>query len=420
MAILTRGNFKASHWYTPEGEAMHRIRRETMTGQGDEWRNTTLGDARKLGLFPSVTGILDVFAKPGLDTWKLQQVAAAALRTPKQQQESVEYWAERVKEEAFRQVDEAADMGSKVHDAMEHVVIDGTLDQVPVEIHPYVKPALEWIRKRNFQIEHRESIIVNAEHGFAGTFDLGGGFIDGKGNEWKFVLDYKTRRTKPGVEVKPYDFQSWQIAAYGNTLYPTAFSNFGVWGINLYISSTEPGRIDYVRYTPEKLVSEFQGFAAACTIWRLLKGYDPREWQAPAPDPQAPLNFTGAPAVVPASAQSQMVSSDAMDADSALPPGQLDDYHRSISPGMAVNPMNPAGDHIPRDIAATLRAMPPGSIADSYQDFLSGRSGKVKLKLEAIEAKKAQTELKLRKKPVAKVKEKAKNVVKPKAPRNKK
>jgi len=56
------------HWYTKDGEPAYTIER----ADGKGFRNTTLRDAKKLGLLPSVTTILGVAAKPGLQNW-LQQ-----------------------------------------------------------------------------------------------------------------------------------------------------------------------------------------------------------------------------------------------------------------------------------------------------------------------------------------------------------
>ena len=74
----------------------------TADGTGD--RAATVKDARRLGLLPSDTGILSVLDKPALGKWKCDQVALAALLTPKSAEESEGYWCDRVCD--------AADLGS--------------------------------------------------------------------------------------------------------------------------------------------------------------------------------------------------------------------------------------------------------------------------------------------------------------------
>ena len=57
---------------------------------GEGTRATTLADARKLGLLPSVTSIIGVLDKPALSNWKMDRAALAAVANPKQPDESEE------------------------------------------------------------------------------------------------------------------------------------------------------------------------------------------------------------------------------------------------------------------------------------------------------------------------------------------
>ena len=51
------------HWYTQDGKPMHWV--DKADGKGT--RNTTLRDARKLNLLPSVTNILKLLNNPELN-----------------------------------------------------------------------------------------------------------------------------------------------------------------------------------------------------------------------------------------------------------------------------------------------------------------------------------------------------------------
>lgn len=75
----------ASHWYFPDGSPLHEVER----ADGKGTRPTNLRDARKLGLYPSVTNILSVLAKPGLNAWKQEQAILAALTLPRRSGESL-------------------------------------------------------------------------------------------------------------------------------------------------------------------------------------------------------------------------------------------------------------------------------------------------------------------------------------------
>ena len=57
-------NPDSTHWYRRDGEPLHSV----PSVKGDP-RPTTLRDARKLGLLPSVTNVLGVIAKPELTAW---------------------------------------------------------------------------------------------------------------------------------------------------------------------------------------------------------------------------------------------------------------------------------------------------------------------------------------------------------------
>ena len=60
---------ESGHWYTQEGEPMY-----TIIGANGKERNTTLRDAKKENLVPSVTTILGMIAKPSLENWKINQI----------------------------------------------------------------------------------------------------------------------------------------------------------------------------------------------------------------------------------------------------------------------------------------------------------------------------------------------------------
>ena len=56
---------EAGHWYKRDGATAY-----TIEGANGKVRNTTLRDARKHGLLPSVTTIMRVAASPALEKWK--------------------------------------------------------------------------------------------------------------------------------------------------------------------------------------------------------------------------------------------------------------------------------------------------------------------------------------------------------------
>jgi hypothetical protein len=263
MAILTQNKIKAGHWYTADGKPMHRM----PTARGDGDRATTIKDARRLGLYPSVTSILGIFAKPALDDWKMNQVALATLKCPKQETEDPTYWCKRVKDAAFEQVEQAADLGSSVHEALE---LGMNNEPFNPEFEVHVRPVLTWKEQTGIVICEREITLVNKEHGFAGTADV----FFRYGQNGIGILDYKTRKTKPGEEVQAYDGQAMQLAAYAATYWGEEALD-RVLAANVYISTTEPGRMVVVKHAD--LRKHWEAFKLSASLWRYLKDFDPRQ-----------------------------------------------------------------------------------------------------------------------------------------------
>jgi hypothetical protein len=260
--ILTRPAAPSSHWYHKDGRTAHRV--PCKDGEGD--RPVTIRDARKLNLFPSVTTLLSVLAKPGLETWKINQAILAVAKAPRAEQESDERWCKRVRETAFEQVEAAADLGTRIHGALELAFAGQEYDS---SLEVYVRPVIEWKQKTGLEVVEREKRLVNLKHGFAGTADL----LFRYGKKGRGILDFKTRKTFPGQEVEPYDGQSLQLAAYASTYWGE--ETIGrVLSANIFISTTEPGRMEV--YKHKDVEKDWRAFKQIAALWRYFNNYDPR------------------------------------------------------------------------------------------------------------------------------------------------
>ena len=266
MAILVgKPRSSGGHWYTPEGREAH-----TQIGKNGLERNTSLRDARKLKLIPSVTTILQVFAKPGLERWKQMEIGKIAFDLPRLDGEDAQQFANRCLVKQKEPVEKAADFGTEIHDAIEKY-FDG--EPIPYHLLGYVQPAFDWKQEKQLTFIEREKKLVNLEHGFAGTVDI---ICTGPQGQ-KGCVDWKTRKTYKGKEVTSYDFQVHQIAAYAATYWGEEALLAGeVYGANCFISSTEEGRFVPHAYTVEKMIEAWKTFVSACEIWRSIKNYDPR------------------------------------------------------------------------------------------------------------------------------------------------
>jgi len=200
---------ESGHWYTKEGTPAY-----TTIGKTGE-RPTTLRDARKLGLLPSVTTINGMLSKAGLDTWKQQQVLLAALTLPRIPTETEQEWLSRVMQDSKATGREAAERGTAIH-----AIIQGYFEQVYMpEKPPYldsIDKALEqafgpqlWISEQSF----------GHPLGFGGKVDLMAKKMVGSDG---FVVDFKTKETDLD-KVDVYFEHEMQLAAYREGLgIPTA------------------------------------------------------------------------------------------------------------------------------------------------------------------------------------------------------
>lgn len=311
---------KSSHWYDIKGTACHEVPNKSKPGTS---RPTTLKDARALGLLPSVTTILDLMDKPQLTDWKLEQLTAEfcrrletihqGTRDPKDVSVAVMDLVQRNRDElhseicdrAFQQVEDAADAGKLIHKSAElalsglawnHdelVFLPELKERFPME--RFIDPIEKFVREHSIRPTGHEVKVVNLRHGYAGTGDLPMTCTRGIG-----FGDWKTRKTKPGKPVKAYDHQVMQIGAYHGGHYPTVpcAGDFCA-GFNLFISTTEPGRIEAVWYTSEEIATAYEAFTHLAALWRFLKGYDPREVKTP---------FTGIQAEIATRARSPVLA----------------------------------------------------------------------------------------------------------------
>jgi hypothetical protein len=193
---------ESTHWYAADGSPAYRIK-----GANGKERNTTVRDARSLGLVPSVTTVLGLVAKPGLSNWLQQQVLLAALTLPRIDGESEENWLQRVMTDSKSTGRDAMDRGTQMHGVLERFY-RGEKDEYPV----YVDQVDASIRIHFGHDQTWEAERSFAHGGFGGKVDLIAENI---------VIDFKSKDTLDKVE--PYHEQIMQLAAYRQGLgKPTA------------------------------------------------------------------------------------------------------------------------------------------------------------------------------------------------------
>jgi hypothetical protein len=257
------------HWYTTEGAAAHS--QPTKKGAKKAFRPTTIKEAKQKGLLPSITGILSVIDNPSLNRWKLGKVAEYCFNAPPIGDEEMHEYVATALSRALDEVSDAAELGTRIH-----ANIEAHLKGQPA---PHAGPELEMamggitaVEKMGLGIADSEVTVVSQEYGYGGTTDL----AVTKG-ELCGILDFKSTKTTPGEPVTPKFGHLPQIAAYHVAYWcnggPIKENSVGY---NVYISTTEPGRIEVVEYSAAEMREAFELFCSAAQIWRYKNGYDPR------------------------------------------------------------------------------------------------------------------------------------------------
>ena len=257
-------NPENAHWYRRDGEPLHSV-----PSTSGEARPTTVRDARKLGLLPSVTNILGVINKPELVEWKMTQAVLAALTLPRRDGEGEDEFAKRVVEDSQSRMRTAVDFGSAFHAGAEQVAKTLEVDQAG----PYaawLNLHRDWFQANCVRLVWTERVLVNTELGYAGTADL---LVEHQAHGLTLV-DYKTQGVKAGYKVRAYGSWCQQLAAYRRAIgKPMAC-------MNVIVNSVEPSAPVEHLWSEDELRAGLESFEAALVIWRNEKNYDPRTWRS--------------------------------------------------------------------------------------------------------------------------------------------
>ena len=171
----------SGHWYTRQGTPAY-----TTIGKTGE-RPTTLRDAKKEGLLPSTTTIINILDKAGLTNWKLQQVLLSALTLPREPNEPEQEWLARVMKDSRETGYKAAMRGNEIHG-----VIQSYFEQVYMpEKPPYLEAVTDALKNAyGEQLWVSEKSFAHAL-GYGGRVDLMAKPVNGQGTG--YVIDFKTK-----------------------------------------------------------------------------------------------------------------------------------------------------------------------------------------------------------------------------------
>ena len=269
MLIVPRES--ASHWYFPDGTPLHEVPRAD--GKGS--RPTSLRDARKLGLFPSVTNVLSILAKPGLDAWKQEQAILAALTLPRSEEETLDDFAKRVLVDMTSEVGRAADLGSAVHAAIEGYAQGRWLPE-DKGVARLFEPARQWFDKEVIAVHSVEIATAHLEWGYAGRVDL---VATLRSTGLPTVIDFKTQKTRRDKDgnFKPILHDTWplQLEAYRMALASRDKGLADAAIASVVIGSTDPVPVVVKVWDDADKDGYFRAFLAARDLWVWQKNYCP-------------------------------------------------------------------------------------------------------------------------------------------------
>lgn len=254
-------NPHSSHWYTRAGEPCHEVIAKS-TGLP---RPTTVADARKLNLIPSVTNILSMKNKPALTTWLQDNAIMAALNTPRNPNEAESDWYSRIAEESDRIGREAAEWGTLIHEQCEQFATGGAFLGTG-EILQYVEGYANWHRENVIEVIAAEKSVVHSM-GFAGRLDLHA-IIKHNGEDRVAVVDMKSQKLRNKPKANFYLEWAMQLAAYANCLEcdePLL--------VSIIIPSDVPGPVQVKVWDNHEEATK--AFDACFDLWCFEKGYRP-------------------------------------------------------------------------------------------------------------------------------------------------
>jgi len=248
---------QAGHWYSEKGESAHVI-----IGANGKERNTTVADARKLGLYPSVTSILSILDKPQLTSWKIEQAIMSSLTLPKEENETLETYARRVVKDSKESTTKAAEHGTLMHEQAENILMGRDTTKDPI-LQPYIATFKKWAEENVEKTYWCEKALVGA--GYAGRCDA---YVKLRG-VGDAIVDLKNRKVNPKYEPF-YDTDCAQIFAY-----LSASENPKAAGVSIVLASNDPSKIITKVWDKDELYQAGIAFCAMQKVWAWVKGYTP-------------------------------------------------------------------------------------------------------------------------------------------------
>jgi hypothetical protein len=244
---------ESGHWYAPNGEPAYQIE-----GRNGSMRPTTLRDARKFGLVPSVTTIIRSAAAPPLERWKRNKLLSTAYDLGTRSGETVDDYLRRITAAWDEQARIAPDTGTVIHGCIEIALNNQIYNPTYVE---HVNAALEATNSWCGIADLRPEKSFSHPLGFGGKCDI---HKDG------FVADYKTKDFDRDDLPDVWDDHAMQLAAYRE-----GFDMPDARCAIIYVSTRVPGLTHTIEIPKDDLARGWEMFLRLLEFWKLKNRYEP-------------------------------------------------------------------------------------------------------------------------------------------------
>jgi hypothetical protein len=245
------------HYYDQKGNSVYTVPR--VDGKGE--RDTTLRDAKKLKLVPSVTTITGIPGKDMLGRWKQIQLLNMVERYPNMVGKS-EDWKDQLIAMSDQENSKYAKRGNEIHNALETYFKTGEISEEEIII-----PVVEFLQNL---FEKYDNVWYEAEKSFAHSSGYGGKVdLVVHTDVGIAIIDFKTKQGDKLDGSKVYDDYCMQLAAYREPLRSEVFMC-----ANLLISVTHPGVFHFEPWSDDKLDNGFKAFEGLHQYWKVMNNYD--------------------------------------------------------------------------------------------------------------------------------------------------
>jgi hypothetical protein len=256
MTTIIARSAESVHWYGQDGSPQY-----TVKAKDGSDRPATLRDARKFNLVPSVTTVMKIMAKPGLDVWKNEQLLLAAMTLPRKETETEKEFIARIVADSKETGKQAAEKGTRIHESIERWYV-GERDVEHLETAKAFELAVFQHFKTDPFEKWKTETAFASPLGFGGKVDLH--TMTGQG----IVVDAKTKDFGPDDKVEAYDEMLMQLAAYRQGLErPNARC------ANVFASRTHPGLIKIVEWSEEDLQKGWEMFQCLLRFWKIKNNF---------------------------------------------------------------------------------------------------------------------------------------------------